>query len=164
MASSSATGTILVRIAPGTVWKTWLDLPKWEEWQPETLEARWLNRGKPWETGSTFMLRRRIPFSIGKKIGFSNTRRFIGQVLSVAEGQLLVWELRPTQIGWFGPILVQSVRFAPSPGGTSVSLTLTAHGLGPRLFGFALRGPLQSQVEATLEGLRYTLLPIVRGR
>lgn len=162
MASSSA--TILVRIAPGTVWKTWLDLPEWKEWQPETVEVRWLNPSKPWEIGSTFMLRRRIPFSIFNKIGFSNTRRFIGQILSVAEGQLLVWELRPTQAGWFGPILVQSVRLAPAPGGTTVTLTLTAHGLGPRLFGFALRGPLQSQVEATLEGLRYNLLPIVRGR
>lgn len=164
MASSSATETILVRIAPGTVWKTWLDLPRWQEWQPETLEAHWLKASKPWEIGSTFTLRRRIPFSIFNKIGFSNTRRFIGQILSVAEGQLLVWELRPTQAGWFGPILVQSVRLMPSPSGTSVSLTLTAHGIGPRLFGFALRGPLQSQVEATLEGLRYNLLPIVRRR
>lgn len=153
-----------MRLAPGTVWKTWCELPEWITWQPETLEASWLDGKRPWENGSCFSLLRELPFGILSRIPTFKARRFIGQVLSSSEEQLLVWELRPTRLSWFGPILVESVRLSPAPGGTTVSLTLTAHGLAPKMMAPVLNQALQSQVEATLEGLEHHLAPIIRGR
>ncbi|MDQ4078316.1 MAG: SRPBCC family protein [Chloroflexota bacterium] len=154
--AKTVTATKLIRVAPGTIWKKWCDLPHWARWQPGTIEARWLE-GTPWEPGSTFILLRRGPFRLLQRFPGMEARRFVGKVLSVAEEQLLVWELTPTSIAWFGPVVVESVRLDPAPGGTTVLLTLTAHGLGPTLFSFFLGGPLKAQVEATLEGLHRDL-------
>ncbi|MGB0384509.1 MAG: SRPBCC family protein [Ardenticatenaceae bacterium] len=162
--ASSATANILLRVAPGTVWKAWRNLKQWPEWQPETVKAHWVDGSNAWEIGSRFMLLRQIPFGILGRIPGANSRSFIGEVLSTAEEQLLVWELRPSRVNWFGPIIVQSVRLTPAPSGTTVTLTLSTHGLGPTLLRPFLGGRLQSQAEATLEGLRYQLLPIIRGR
>ena len=162
--ASPTSANMLIRIAPGTLWNVWRNLKKWAEWQPETVEAYWIDGAKPWAVGSEFMLRRKIPFGILGRISSGNTRRFIGRVLSVAEKQLLVWELAPTSARWFGPTIVQSVRLTPAPAGTMVILSLTLHGLGPTLLRPFLVGPLESQAKETLEGLRYELLPITRGR
>ena len=159
MASSPTSANILIRIAPGTVWKTWCNLDQWQKWQPETVEVFWLNNAIPWQTGAEFSLLRKLPFPV-----LGGNRRFIGKVLSVAEEQLLVWELRPTRAGWFGPTIVQSVRLSPAPGGTTVFLSLTLHGLGPSLMRPFLGGALQRQIQESLEGLRYELQPITRGR
>lgn len=157
----SASATTLFRIAPGTVWKDWLDLPAWQRWNPEVREAHWLS-GTPWQVGSTFTLLRRTPYRLLDRIAGANARRFTGRVLSVAEEQLLVWELTPTTAAWFGPTLVESVRLSPAPGGTNVSVTLTAHGLGPTLLGFLLGGPLHEQAQSTLRALQHHLAPAER--
>lgn len=153
----SVTATSLIRVAPGTVWKSWLALPQWGRWQPATVEASWTPGAEPWQQDSTFTLLRRTPFAFLDRAAGANARHFEGRVLSVSEGQLLAWELQPRRAAWFGPVLVESVRLTPAPSGTTVALTLTAHGLGPRLLGLFLRGPLQGQVEGTLAGLRARL-------
>lgn len=155
--AATATATILIRVAPGTVWKSWLALPQWDRWQPETVNATWAPSATPWAQDSRFTLLRRTPFSFLERLAGADARRFEGRVLSVSEEQLLAWELHPTRLAWFGPILVESARLSPAPSGTSVTLTLTAHGFGPSLLGFLIRGPLQGQVEATLAGLRRQL-------
>lgn len=157
----SASATILFRVAPGTVWKGWLNLPAWRDWDPEVRESAWLS-GAPWQVGSTFTLLRRTPYRALDRVSGANARRFTGRVLSVAEEQLLVWELTPTTAAWFGPTLVESVRLSPAPGGTNVSVTLTAHGLGPTLFAFLLGGPLSEQAQATLRGFQRHLAPAER--
>jgi hypothetical protein len=152
----SVTATRLIRVASGSLWEKWLDLYRWPQWQPETMRAEWV-QGQPWEVGSTFLLLRRGPFRWLHGIPGAAARRFTGKVLSTATESLLVWELSPTSGRWFGPVVVQSVRLAPAPGGTTVSLTLSAHGLGPALLTPLLGGPLHAQAEATLEALHREL-------
>ncbi len=159
MASPPTSANVLIRVAPGTVWKVWSNLNHWAKWQPETVKAHWLNGATPWAIGAEFNLLRQLPFPV-----LGGKRGFIGKVLSVADESLLVWELRPTRASWFGPTIVQSVRLAPAPSGTTVVLTLTLHGLGPTLMRPFLGGSLQAQAEETLAGLRYELQPIIRGR
>lgn len=147
----------LIRVAPGTIWEMWRDLPRWPRWQPEAVEARWVV-GTPWTDGSTFALLRRGPWPLLHWLPGGAARRFVGRVLSTAEGQLLVWELRPTANAWLGPILVESVRLEAAPGGTTVTHTLTAHGPLPSLLGLVgLRGRLQRQATETLDSLARSL-------
>ncbi|HBY97016.1 MAG: SRPBCC family protein [Ardenticatenaceae bacterium] len=158
----SAEASRLIRAAPGAVWQVWRDFQRWPRWQPEAVEAHWL-AGAPWTDGSTFSLLRRVPWALLRRLMGGGARRFVGRVLSTAEEQLLVWELRPTMGTWLGPTLVESVRLEPAPGGTTVSLTLTAHGPLPTLLGpLGLRGQLRSQAEETLDGLQ-RLLQVVKG-
>jgi hypothetical protein len=154
--STTITSTIFIRTAPGTVYALWRDLAQWHTWQPETLSAQWLAGAPAWDVNSRFELLRRTPYGIGP------SRRFTGVVRSTAQDQLLVWELTPTSAAWFGPNLVQSVRLSPAPGGTNVNLTITAHGLGPSLLGFVVKGPLQRQGNTLLEGLQHKLRPVER--
>lgn len=151
----SAEASRLIRAAPGAVWQVWRDLPGWPRWQPEAVEARW-REGRRWADGSTFSLLRRVPWAILR-------RRFVGRVLSTAEEQLLVWELRPTTATWLGPTLIESVRLEPAPGGTTVTHTLTAHGLLPTLLGpLGLGRRLSRQAEETLDALQ-RVLQVVKG-
>ncbi len=159
--ATTVSATKLIRVAPGTLWKKWRDLRAWPDWQPETVEARWRD-GEPWAAGSTFVLLRRGPFGWLRRVPGASARRFVGRVLSTAAEQLLVWELTPTSAGWFGPTVVESVRLDPAPSGTTVTLTLTAHGLAPTLLGPLLSGPLRAQAEATLNGLQHAMAPIER--
>lgn len=154
--ATSVTTTTFIRTAPGTVYNLWRDLDQWHTWQPETVSAQWLSGAAPWESNSRFELVRHTPYGIGP------SRRFTGRVLSVAQDQLLVWELTPTSATWFGPHLVQSIRLSPAPGGTNVTLTLSADGLGPSVLGFIVKGPLQRQAESLSEGLQHKLRPIER--
>lgn len=157
----SATATRLIRTAAGPIWQAWLDLPRWARWQPETAEARW-QAGDAWLEGSTFTLLRRTPWPLLGNVPGANARRFVGQVQAVSDEQLLVWELRPTSLGWLGPIVVESVRLDAAPSGTSVTLTLTAHGPLPTLLSPVLPSRLWSQANATLDGLQHFLAPIER--
>jgi hypothetical protein len=159
--ATTAEASRLLRVAPGTVWETWRDLPRWPQWQPETIGAMWLS-GQPWADGSTFDLLRRPPWSILQRFG--SNRRFRGRVLSTAENQLLVWELTPTTAALLGPTLVESIRLEPAPGGTTITHTITAHGLLPTLVGpLGLQGQLQQQASETLDGLQQVVQP-TRGR
>ena len=146
-----------MRVAPGTVWQQWLALRRWPSWQPESQSVRWLGGGG-WEEGSRFELLRATPYGVGP------ARRYVGVVLSLVEEQLLLWELRPVRAAALGPVLVESVRLTPAPGGTTVTLSITAHGALPRLIGPLLVGPLHRQATATLEGLHHALLPMMGGR
>jgi hypothetical protein len=139
----------------------WRDLPRWPDWQPSVLEVHWL-RGEPWEVGSTFTLLRQEPFKLLRRIPALGSRRFTGNVRSTSDEQLLVWELKPTSAAWFGPTLVQSVRLEPAPSGTTVHLTITAHGPSTLLSGPLLDGALHNQAEAALAGLRRELAPVER--
>lgn len=153
---TSVTTTTFIRTAPGTVYALWRALEQWHTWQPETVSAQWLSGAAAWESNSRFELVRRTPYGIGP------SRRFTGRVLSAAQDQLLVWELTPTSAAWFGPNLVQSIRLSPAPGGTNVTLTLSADGVGPSVLGFIVKGPLQRQADSLLEGLQHKLRPIER--
>jgi hypothetical protein len=157
----SATATLLIRTAAAPIWQAWLDLPGWPRWQPETAEGRWL-QGDSWAEGSTFGLLRRTPWPLLGRLPGANARRFTGHVQAVSNESLLVWELRPTALGWLGPVVVESVRLDAAPGGTTVTLTLTAHGLLPTLLSPLLPGRLWSQANATLDGLHRHLAPIER--
>lgn len=155
----TAEASRLIRAAPGAVWHAWRDLTRWSEWQPETVEARWLS-GPPWADGSTFELLRRGPWKMLRRLPGGSARRFTGRVLSTAEEQLLVWELEPIAARSLGPTLVESVRLEPAPSGTTVTHTLTAHGLLPTLLGpFGLRRRLEAQAAGTLEGVQRLLRP-----
>lgn len=153
----------LIRVAPGTVWKTWGALVRWPRWQPETEEAGWIGAER-WVEGSTFSLLRRTPYPLLGRLPGAAARRFVGQVMSVVDESLLLWELRPTRAGWFGPVLVESVRLDPAPSGTTVTVSLTAHGLGPSLLGPLMGGPLAAQLDALLDGLHHELAPVERRR
>jgi hypothetical protein len=153
---TTVTSTTFIHTAAGTVYSLWRDLPQWHTWQPETVSAQWLSGAAPWDPNSRFELVRRTPYGVGP------SRRFTGVVRSAAQDQLLVWELTPTSAAWLGPNLVQSVRLSPAPGGTNVTLTITAHGLAPSVLGFIVKGPLQRQADSLLEGLQHQLLPIER--
>ncbi len=153
----TASATKLIRIAPGTLWNVWRDLARWPDWQPTISSARWLD-GSPWEQGSTFrLLRRGGDGVLGRLVG-NAARTSLGQVLSTAEGRLLVWELKSDSASWLIPTTVESVRLDPAPGGTTVSLTLAAHGFAS----FLVRGALQARADATLEGLWHDVAPIER--
>ncbi len=154
--ATTVTSTVNIRTAAGAIWDIWSDLDGWRDWQPETVSATWLAGAAGWQPDSRFDLLRRTPYGMGP------SRRFVGKVLSGAKEQLLVWELQPTTAAWFGPTLVQSVRLSPNPGGTTVTMTITAHGLGPSLLGFVLKGSLQKQSDALLAALKQKLLPIER--
>lgn len=150
-----------IKVAAGTLWRWWTELERWPRWQPETEAARWIE-GEPWAEGSRFELLRRGPFPVFHRIPGAGARRFVGQVRSVAHESLLVWELTPTTASWFGPELVQSVRFDSAPNGTTLHLSLGAHGLGPTLLGPLLGGPLHAQASATLDALAHAVAPIAR--
>ena len=154
--ATTVTSTVNIRTAAGAIWDVWTDLDDWRGWQPETVSATWLSGAAAWTPGSRFDLLRRSPY------GFGPARRFVGKVQSAAKEQLLVWELEPTTAAWFGPTIVQSVRLNPTPGGTTVTLTITAHGLGPSLLGFIVKGPLQKQADELIAALKQKLLPIER--
>jgi hypothetical protein len=155
------TTTRLIRTAPGTVWKAWRNLPRWSSWNPAILEGRWLH-GTPWEEGSTFEVVRRGPSGILRLLPGLGVRRYQGKVLSTAEEQLLVWELRPMQAAWLGPVTVESVRLEPAPGGTTVSYTIGSHGAGAGLLSSLLGGMLYDQAIAALDSLRQELAPPTR--
>ncbi len=158
---ASATATRLVRTAPGAVWKLWRDLPRWRRWHPEVIESAWQG-GAAWDQGSSFSLLRRSPYALLRRVPGIDARRFTGRVLSTSDEQLLVWELQPTRAAWLGPVIVESIRLEPAPGGTTVTLTVTAHGVAPSLLAPLLAGPLRSQAAAALEGLHRELSPPAR--
>lgn len=158
----SAEASRLIRAAPGAAWQVWRDLPGWPRWQPETVQARWLD-DRPWADGSTFALLRRVPWTLLHGLPGGGARRFTGRVLSSVDEHLLVLELRPTTAGGLGPILVESVRLEPAPGGVTVSLTLTAHGLLPTFLApLGLGRQLRAQAEENLDGLQ-RLFQVVKG-
>ncbi|MBA3531128.1 MAG: SRPBCC family protein [Ardenticatenales bacterium] len=157
----SATVSKLIRVAPGSIWQSWSDLPQWPRWHPETIEATWLE-GEPWADGSRFGLLRRTPYPWLEKVPGVGARRFMGIVRSAVSEQLLVWELTPTSAAWLGPTLVESVRLIPAPGGTTVALTLSTYGLLPSLLFPILPPLLRAQASKTLDALHHKLSPIER--
>lgn len=153
---TTVTAVTFIRTAPGTIYTLWRDLDQWHTWQPETVSAQWLAGAAPWSPDSRFDLLRRSPYKI------TPHRRFVGYVRSAAQDQMLVWELLPTSAAWFGPTLVESVRLDPAPGGTNITITITAHGFGPTILAPILKPSLRGQVDALLDALKHKLRPIER--
>lgn len=160
--ATTTTNTLFLRMAAGAAWEHFYDLARWQSWQPQTQSAEWLAGATPWATNAPFALTRRAPFS---SLPGLNATRFVGKAVSAVEEKLLVWELQPASPSLAGLVLVQSVRLDETPAGTTITLTTAAHGAGASLFGFLIKGALQQQGDALLEGLRYALAPIEkRGR
>ena len=109
---------------------------------------RWQPGETAWAVGSRFVVAR--PALLGGE------RDYEGTVQSIAEGRLLVCELRPTT--GVGPLLVESLRLDATPSGSSVALTVSAHGPLAMLW----RGKLQSNAQRQLDALHRELAPAER--